>query len=44
MEIPGLGPVVKDEQFGWYTSGGRPAAAFGGATVHIVLDQYDGDP
>jgi hypothetical protein len=44
MEIHGLGAVVKDEQFGWYTSDSRPVAALGGATVHIVLDGYDGDP
>jgi hypothetical protein len=44
VQIPGLGPVVKDEEFGWYTSAGRPVAALGGATVHIVLDGYDDDP
>jgi hypothetical protein len=44
VEIPGLGPVVKDEEFGWYTSGSRPVAALGGASVRIVLDGFEDDP
>jgi hypothetical protein len=44
MEIPGLGPVVKDDEFGWYTSAPRPVAALDGATVRINLDGFDDDP
>ena len=44
VEIPGLGPVVKDERFGWYTSAPRPLAALDGATVQISLDGFDDDP
>ncbi len=44
MELPGLGPVVKDERFGFYSRAPRPVAALDGATVRINLDGFDDDP
>jgi hypothetical protein len=44
METPGLGPLVKDEEFDWYVSLSRPVAALGGATVRLTLHGFDEDP
>lgn len=43
MEVPGLGEVAKDEQFGWYYSKPIPVAMFGGKQCRIVLEGYDED-
>jgi hypothetical protein len=43
MEIPGLGEVTKDEQFGWYYSKPMPVPMFGGKQCRIVLEGYDED-
>jgi len=44
IEIPGLGKVTKDEQFGWYVSEPRPIAALNGQVCRVILDDYDSDP
>lgn len=44
MEIPGLGSVTRDDEFGWYRSARLPARALAGAMCHIVVDGYDADP
>jgi hypothetical protein len=43
MEIPGLGEVTKDEQFGWYYSKPMPVPMFSGKHCRIVLEGYDED-
>jgi hypothetical protein len=43
MEVPGLGDVTKDEQFGWYYSKPIPVPMFGGKQCRIVLEGYDED-
>jgi hypothetical protein len=44
VEIPGLGPVVLDAEFGWYRSSPTPIAVLGGAPCRIVVEGYDDDP
>jgi len=43
MEVPILGKVTKDEQFGWYYSQPLPVPMFGGLPCRIVLEGYDED-
>jgi hypothetical protein len=43
MEVPGLGEVTKDAQFGWYYSKPIPVPMFGGKQCRIVLHGYDED-
>jgi hypothetical protein len=43
MEVPGLGEVTKDEQFGWYYSEPMTVPMFGGKECRIVLEGYDAD-
>jgi len=43
MEVPGLGEVTKDAQFGWYSSKPIAVAMFGGKRCRIVLEGYDDD-
>jgi hypothetical protein len=43
MEVPGLGEVAKDEQFGCYYSKPVPVPMFGGKECRIVLEGYDED-
>jgi hypothetical protein len=44
MQIPGLGPVVKDADLGWYRSAPIPVPVLGGAQCQIWVDGYDDDP
>jgi hypothetical protein len=44
MDIPGLGPVTRDDEFGWYRGEPRPIGALLGATCEVVVDGYDDDP
>lgn len=43
MEVPGLGEVTKDEEFGWYYSKPISVRMFGGKQSRIVLAGYDED-
>ena len=43
MELPGLGEVTKDAQFGWYYSKPIPIPMLGGKQCRIVLVGYDKD-
>ena len=38
MEMPGVGPLIKDEQIGWYVSEPVAAGALRGAVGRIVVD------
>ncbi len=44
MEIPRLGAVILDDQFGWYCSEPMPIHALGGRICRIVVAGYDEDP
>jgi len=45
MEIPGLGTVVKDTQFGEYCSAQMPVLVLGGKMCRLVIpSDYDHDP
>ncbi|WP_410646331.1 DUF6985 domain-containing protein [Amycolatopsis sp. cmx-4-54] len=43
MEIPGLGQVALDTEFGWYRSQPLAVPVLGGALCSIVLEGYDDD-
>lgn len=43
MDIPGLGRVTKDAEFGWYCSKKLPVPVLGGKMCRILVDHYDGD-
>jgi hypothetical protein len=43
MNIPGLGPVVEDQRFGWYYSAALPLALLNGQPCQVVLDGYAKD-
>jgi hypothetical protein len=43
MEIPGLGPVTKDDQFDSHCSEPLPVAALGGKICRIIVEDYDND-
>jgi hypothetical protein len=43
MNIPGLGSVTKDEQWGWYCSEPIPVSMFGGKPCRMVLKGYEQD-
>jgi hypothetical protein len=43
MEIPGLGVVEKDEQFGWYRSEPIRVPVLGNKWCRIVVEGYDDD-
>jgi hypothetical protein len=43
MEIPGLGVVTKDPQFGWYYSQPMSVSSLGGKVCRIVVAGYDED-
>jgi hypothetical protein len=44
MEIPGLGSVVKDDEYGWYYGEPTPIPVLGGQVCRIVVQDYDEDP
>ena len=44
MEIPGLGLVTREDQFGRYRSQPLPVPVLGGQLCRIVVDGYDEDP
>ncbi|HEU4562804.1 MAG TPA: hypothetical protein VFS20_33550 [Longimicrobium sp.] len=44
MEIPGLGPVTKDDELGWYYGEPMPVPVLDGEMCRIVIDGYDDDP
>ena len=43
MEIPGLGTVKVDAEFGWLRSEPLPVGALGGHSCCLVLEGYEGD-
>src|SRR5262245_66684675 len=43
MEIPGIGEVTKDNEFGWYYSEGIAVKVLGGQMCRIVVKRYDED-
>ena len=43
-EIPGLGPVTKDESFGWYYSQELEVKVLGGIWCRVTVEGYDEDP
>jgi hypothetical protein len=43
MDVPGLGEVTKDEQFGWYYSEPISISMLGDKECRIVLDGYEED-
>lgn len=43
MDVPGLGDVTKDEQFGCYCSRPISVAMFGGKQCRIFLERYEED-
>lgn len=44
MEIPGLGPVTRDDELGWYYSEPIALPVLSGEVLRIVVDGYDDDP
>lgn len=44
MEIPGLGPVTREDELGWYYSEPMPVPMLDGEKCRIVVDGYDDDP
>ncbi|MBR7838607.1 hypothetical protein KDL01_35395 [Actinospica durhamensis] len=44
MEIPGLGPVTYDQEFGWYRSSPIPVRVLGGVARVFTVEGYDDDP
>ncbi len=44
MEIPGLGTVVKDNEWNWYRSQPIPMPVLGGKVCEIIVEGYDEDP
>lgn len=44
MEIPGLGPVVRDEEFGWLVSAPISVPVFGNASLPFNVEGYEDDP
>lgn len=44
MEIPGLGPVTRDDEFGWYQSQPIAVPVLGGQMCRIIVEGYDDDP
>ncbi len=44
MDIPGLGPVTKDEEFNWHRSGAMPVQVLGGRICRILVGGYEEDP
>ena len=44
MEIPGLGSLIKDDQWAGYVSGPVSLPILGGIACRIILTGYDGDP
>jgi hypothetical protein len=43
MEIPGLGAVIKDDEFGWYYSAPVSVPVLGGRPCRILIEGYDDD-
>jgi hypothetical protein len=43
MEIPGLGPVSKDDELGWYYSEPIPVPMLNGQICRFVVNGYDDD-
>jgi hypothetical protein len=43
VELPVLGPVVADAEYGGYRSSQLPMSVFGGATCHVVVLGYGDD-
>jgi len=43
MEVPGIGQVERDDEFGWLRSPPLPVGALGGHRCEIVLDGYEED-
>jgi hypothetical protein len=44
MEISGLGPVTRDDEFGWYQSQPIAVPVLGGQMCRIIVEGYDDDP
>lgn len=44
MEIPGLGSVIKDDDFDWYYSNPMPIALLDGQMCRIAVEGYFEDP
>jgi hypothetical protein len=44
MQIPGLGPVSEDAEFGWHRSRPIPVPVLGGARCRFVVEGYVDDP
>lgn len=44
MEIPGLGSVIKDDEFDWYYSNPMPVAVLDGLMCRIAVEGYNDDP
>lgn len=43
MQIPGIGPVTQENEFGWYYSEPIPIPVLGGKKCRIVVEEYDED-
>lgn len=41
LEIPGFGPVIYDENLGWYGSRELPVAVLGGLPCRIIIEGYE---
>jgi hypothetical protein len=44
MKIPGLGTVVKDEEYGWLRSSPIPVPVLGGVPCRFIVEGYEADP
>jgi hypothetical protein len=44
VDVPGLGPVVWDDEYAWYVSEPVTIAALDGVTARVFLEGYDDDP
>jgi hypothetical protein len=43
MQVPGLGQVLKQPEYGWYVSNPIPVPIFGGKACTIIVDGYADD-
>jgi hypothetical protein len=44
MQVPGLGTVSKDDEYGWYRSAVLRVPVLKNSTCHLLLDGYNDDP
>jgi hypothetical protein len=44
MQIPSLGTLTYDSELDCYRADLIPVGALGGASCHVILNGYDGDP